>query len=118
MGVWFLRNRLHVQGAIENGHLIVLGCHRYCPSNENLMRLALWNYVLYRTFNHIRCSENRQGCSKNLDGVMEQYLRDAISGHDGASTFVRNCWKQDYRIEGHCEAEGNDGMDAESLRSN
>ena len=60
------------------------------------MRLALWCYVLYRTYNYIRHAGTRRSGISALEGIMEQYLRDAISGHDGATSFVRHCWDRSY----------------------
>ena len=94
--VSFLRKRLHFQGPIDRGHLVVLGTNHRGQSQEDIMRLGLWVYVLYRTFNYLRKSQQHLG-QTDMGGLLEQFLRDAISGHDGASRFVRNCWDQRYR---------------------
>ena len=44
----FLRQRLHFQGPLDKGHLIVLGTNVRIPSEEDVMRLGLWVYVLYK----------------------------------------------------------------------
>ena len=95
--VSFLRNRLHFRGPLERGHLIVLGVNRSVPQVEDLMRLALWSFVLYKTHNHLKHLDTGINSTSTLAGIMEQFLRDAISGHDDATRFVRNCWDQEYR---------------------
>ena len=92
----FLRERLHFQGPVERGHLIVLGVNSHMPQTEDLLRLALWSYVLYRTYNHLK-HQGTSSSTSNLAGVMEHFLRDAIYGHDDATMFVQNCWNQGYR---------------------
>ena len=52
--VGFLRSRLRYLEPIDRGHLVVLGVHQTYPGLGTLLRLALWNYVLYRSFNHCR----------------------------------------------------------------
>ena len=93
MCVSFLRKHLHFQGRIDRGHLIVLGAHPGVSGADSL-RLALWCYVLYRTFNHIRNREEHAMGNAELEGILEQYLRDAINGHEGACQFVSQCWNQ------------------------
>ena len=98
--VEFLRRHLHFQGPIDRGHLIALGVHGSSfPRQEDLMRLALWAYVLYRCHNHLRYAGSRHHGSSDLGGSMEQYLREAISGHDGAISFVRNCWDTNFTYQ-------------------
>ena len=95
--VSFLRERLHFEGPVQRGHLIVLGVNTGSTGTEDLMRLALWIYVLYRTYNRLRHMSIDQRCNTQVRGIMEQYLRDAVCGHDGATTFLNNCWDQGYR---------------------
>ena len=94
--VGFLRKRLQFHEPIDRGHLIVLSVHKGYPCLGALMRLALWGYVLYRTFNHLRHAIGQPPQPSIMHGIMEQYLREAINGHEGASKFVRCCWDPRY----------------------
>jgi len=100
--VKFLRKRLHFQGCLDRGHLIVLGAHRGVSRADSL-RLALWGYVLYRTFNHIRHREGHAIGNYELEGILEQYLRDATNGHEDACQFVSHCWNQDISLRAQTE---------------
>jgi len=95
--VSFLRKRLQYRDPIDRGHLVVLGTHQVYPSQGNLMRLALWSYVLYRSFNHLRKAGARPPSGLSLPGIFEQYLRDAVNGHEGASAFLGSCWNPELR---------------------
>ena len=52
-----------------------------CHINVNLGKLAAWSND---------GSEQPAG--------LEQYLRDAINGHEGACQFVSQCWDQDLSL--------------------
>ena len=110
--VTFLRGRLNYQGPIDRGHLLVLGVNISFPEREDLMRLALWCYVLYRTFNKLRCADYRSHRCSDLGGMMEQYLREAIAGDDGAILFAKNCWNPRYRHQ--ATETGTEGMDVDA----
>ena len=86
--VGFLRSRLRYLTPIDRGHLIVLGVHRAYPDLGALLRLALWNYVLYMSFNHCRHQIGSASRRTPVQGVFEQYLREAVNGHEGASAFL------------------------------
>ena len=75
------------------------------------MRLGLWAYVLYRAFNFLRNS-TRHFDRSDVEGLFTQYLVEAVSGHEGATRFVQNCWRQEYRHSfqeaGHSQDEEQD----------
>ena len=66
----------------------MLGANVGTVPNDDLTRLALWNYVMYRTFNHIRCSPAGRCSQDCIEGIMRQYLLDAVRGDDKATSFV------------------------------
>ena len=68
--------------------MIVLGVHKMYPDIHTLTRLALWNYVLYRSFNHLRHSTGVPQYTDEIQGIMEQYLREAVHGHEEATRFL------------------------------
>ena len=94
--VGFLRRRLHYQGPIDRGHLVVLGVNRCDPRPEDVMRLALWSYMVYRAFNRFRTAGRDHLATSEVEGVMEGYLREGISGHEGATRFLHHCWDRSY----------------------
>ena len=96
--VRFLRQRLHYKDPIDKGHLIVLGAHKHTPTDENMLRFALWSYVLCRTFNRLRHTGSASGSGQELEGMMEQYLRDAVNGCELGIAFISQCWDARYRI--------------------
>ena len=65
---------------VDRGHLIVLGVHKDAPNRTSVECLARWNYVLYKSFNHLRHNTSAQNGEVAVNGIMEQYLREAMDG--------------------------------------
>ena len=78
--VGFLRSRLRFLEPIDRGHLVALGLHRGSACLTTLVKLAMWNYVLYCSFNYLRCLPSEVRSSVQVDGVMEQYYREGSRG--------------------------------------
>ena len=114
IGVGWLRSKLHFDGPISKGHLIVLGAQLPSITVEDILRLGLWGYVLYKAFNFLRTS-NRQLDPSDVEGLFTQYLLEATSGHEGACRFVENCWRQDYRHAATQVEQDEQDQDAELL---
>ena len=92
VGLRFLRERLQYKDRIDRGHLIVLGVNSGKQSDDTCCRLALWSYVMYKSYNHLRL---RSGCDLGADevlGLMSQYLKDGLGGHEGANKIIRDSW--------------------------
>ena len=53
-----------------------------------VLKLALWCYVLYRSFNKLK--KVRLDSFEQVEGLMVSYLRDGVAGHSGAVTFLNN----------------------------
>ena len=76
--------------------MVALGANQPSMSETGIVRLGLWAYVMYKTFNHLRNSA-RHFDPGDIDGLFEQSLRDAVQGHEGATHFIENCWRRGYR---------------------
>ena len=110
----FLKKRLHYRGHIDKGHLVVLGANQPSRSEEDIVRLGLWAYVIYKAFNHLRNSTRQLG-PEETEGLFEQSLRDAVQGHEGATHFVENCWRQGYRHSDQVQAQGVEDADQDEM---
>ena len=91
---------MHYQGPVDRGDLIALGAHHCGLKIEDTLRLALWGYTLYRSFNLLRSNNRQHSGEVNLGGIFEGYLREAVSGHPRGSAFITHCWNARYRFEG------------------
>ena len=99
VGLRFLREKLHYKERVGKGHLIVLGVDSGTQSVENICRFALWSFVMYKAFNHLRCRSSGASLAEDeVLGLMNQYLKDGVGGHAGACNFLENCWRRDFRI--------------------
>ena len=56
-----LRRKIRYMTPTDRGHLVSLGCHRQQPRDEELGKLALWNYVLYSSFKFPPVSSGKGG---------------------------------------------------------
>jgi len=96
--VGFLRKHLHVRGAINRGHLIVLGANSGRHRDEDIVRLAVWAYVLYKTFNHIRHRQGMTLSTKDLESYMASIMWEGVAGHEQAERYLRACWDEGARL--------------------
>ena len=91
-----LRRLLHYEGNIHKGQLMALGSNLAAQSDIDIIKFALWNYVIYSTHNHLR---NLQGeLEGDINILMEQVLREAVRGHNFASNFVDHCGNPDLHL--------------------
>ena len=56
-------------------------------SLEALVKLAVWNYVLYSSFNHLRCLVPEMRRLVDVQGVLEQYYRE-VSKDSPEAMFI------------------------------
>ena len=112
----FLRDKLHYKEDVNRGHLITLGANSGQQRDEDYCRLALWSFVLYKSFNKLR---TRTGNRLNVDevqGLMNVYLQDGVSGHREACRFLDNCWDQKFRFRTGDEDEDEINLDGDWLQ--
>jgi len=76
--VRYLRCRLCYSEPIDRGHLLVLGLHENEAQLGLLQCLAIWNYILYSSHNHLRCLSAEAHNAVEVTGVMEQYYREVV----------------------------------------
>jgi hypothetical protein len=91
VGLFFLRQKLRFRDKVDRGHLIVLGANSGNQSDETWCKLALWSFVMYKAFNHLRHRRCRDLSADEVIGLMGQYLGDGVAGHEGASRFLGSC---------------------------
>jgi hypothetical protein len=99
VGLFFLRQKLRFRERVDRGHLIVLGANSGNQSDETWCKLALWSFVMYKAFNHLRNRHGRDLDADEVIGLMGQYLSDGVAGHNGASRLLDNCWRQDLSLQ-------------------
>ena len=87
--VAFLRQRLYYLEPLTRGHLVVLGTNVGMSRDEDLVKLALWVYTLYKTFNHLRYRLGAQLSESELEGLMSANLHEGVAGCQAASTRRR-----------------------------
>ena len=109
MCIEFLRNQLRYQGPIDKGHLIVLGCNTSLRSQEDICRLALWNYVVYKAYNFLRRS-NRDVTCQDIQNLWKGYLREV--GSTGCAKEIIECgWDRKFRFAGQASSTPDDDDD-------
>jgi len=96
--VAFLRKHLYYLGPVTKGHLIVFGSNVGMGCDEDLIRLALWAFTLYKAFNHLRCRVGSGLSSEELEGLMKMFLREGVAGCSDAAQFLEHCWDPSYRL--------------------
>ena len=57
-------------GRIDRGRSVAPGTSKPAPSENDLVRLALWSFMLYKSFNDPRYRSSHDLSSKELDGLM------------------------------------------------
>ena len=90
--VRFLRQHLHYTKPVNRGHLITLGANTCSQSEEDTIRLALWVFALYKSFNHLRHRKGPTLSADELDSLMLTFLQDGVTGKDASAQFLSNCW--------------------------
>ena len=81
MCLHFLRHKLNFHDRVDRGHLVALGANSGAQSEDHVCRLAMWCYVLYKTFNKLRVRIDNDFGIQDILHMMEQFLRDAGGGH-------------------------------------
>ena len=110
--VGFLRRHLHYSAPIHRGHLIVLGVNAGVPSIETLVKLSLWVYALYRTFNILRHKTEAILAEAEVEGLMVSALWDGVGGYPQTKQFLNNCWQQEAKlVQAQDESIGSDTDD-------
>ena len=96
--VAFLGKHLHYLEPVTKGHLVVLGTCVGMGRDKDLVRLALWAYTLYKTFNHLRNRSGVELSAVELEGLMLSFLHDGVVGHPEASRYLDHCWDPHARL--------------------
>ena len=76
--VCFLRRRIRYLDPIDQGHLLVLGAHRGVADIRQVAKLARWNYVIYSSFNTLRCISVEVRRTLQVQDIMEQHYKESI----------------------------------------
>ena len=72
----FLKHKVNFHGRVDRGHLVALGANSGVQSEDHVCRLAMWCYVLYKTFNELRVRIDNGLGIQDILHMMEQFLRD------------------------------------------
>jgi hypothetical protein len=96
--VAFLRSKLHYRGPINRGHLIVLGANSGSQTDEDICRLALWSYSLYKTFNSLRHSRGRSGDAQAMIELLNAFLREGVGREGAGLRLLEQGWRTDFRL--------------------
>ena len=105
----FIRKHLGYRHDLSRGSLVALGTHYAMPSDEDLLRLALWNFALYKAFNHSRHKQGNNLSLQEIDGLMLIYLREGASGSPQIVTFLEHCWDPEFRLGRDANSDSEDG---------
>ena len=110
--VGLLRTHLHYSTPINRGHLIVLGVNDGVPSIESLVKLSLWVYTLYRTFNILKHRAGVTLVEAEVEGLMVSALWEGVTGYPQTKQFLSNCWQREAKlIQVHDESTDSDTDD-------
>jgi hypothetical protein len=96
--VRFLRKHLHYQRPIDRGHLVALAANSGTHSDEDIVRLAVWAFTLYKTFNHLRTRQGPTLSAEDLESFMTTVMWEAVQGHELTARYLRNCWDANARL--------------------
>ena len=102
LSVYQVPSKIHYRGSIDRGHLTALGANGASLGQEDICRLALWCFVLYKAHNHIRTRSGGSLSSDEIKHLFDHFLVGAIAGHPDACRLIEHGWRQDFRFQ-ECE---------------
>jgi len=94
----FLRGKLHYRGPINRGHLIVLGANSGSQTDEDICRLALWNYSIYKTFNSLRCNHGGSRSATAMIELLNGCLREGVGNDETGIRLIDQGWRHEFRL--------------------
>ena len=94
----FLRHKLHYRGPISRGHLIVLGANSGPQTDEDVCRLAMWNYSLYKAFNSLRHSRGQGRDAHDMSELLNGFLREGVGKEGAGLRLLQQGWRAGFSL--------------------
>ena len=76
----------------------MLGADCGSQTDEDVCRLALWNYSLYKTFNSLRCNHGHSSGASAMLELLNGFLREGVGRDVVGTRLLDQGWRTGFRL--------------------